>query len=248
MVVQDVSEGRFHEAYLDIINDYSYVESTEGFYDERNRYVEWTYGEGSDITSKYGHTKILRLNLKTKAITKHSITSPVIPSKRLGGMTLFNKAGEKNTMYYLSRVNTILGTTMYETLPYIKLWPEHLGAPHLNKQALYLHTFVRRTEVNWVSAGTFDNESGITATAWFDWSENEDDGKQSGPHDIYRLLRLPADPGGGYPVALDYKPTIIINKTKIRGKGRSIQLQFDAVAGKDFQLMGWSLPIHMETK
>ncbi|GAG11825.1 unnamed protein product, partial [marine sediment metagenome] len=86
-------------------------------------------------------------------------------------------------------------------------------------------------------------------TVYWDWADHDvSTPKVTGPFDVYRMLRLPTDPGSGYPVALDYSPSIIVNKVKVRGSGNSLQFKFEASNGKDFRMLGWTLPVVVSTE
>lgn len=41
---------------------------------------------------------------------------------------------------------------------------------------------------------------------------------------------------------------VMTSRLKIRGKGRAVVIRFDSQQGKDFQLLGWTIPYTSETQ
>lgn len=105
-------------------------------------------------------------------------------------------------------------------------------------QGLYLTVYMRRTETGVDSNGDAINPSSCLMRALWDWTDSSASGKWSTQQEVYRHTRpwFPAVPSAtyndGYPV--------VVTKSKIRGRGRSVQLNFTSTAGKDMQLLGWS--------
>lgn len=120
---------------------------------------------------------------------------------------------------------------------------ESLGDPMRDKQAQYVWTYFNRTETGFETSGTgvdFDYPSGCQMRAKWEWTDSSNSGRWSAQQQVYRLNRnwIPDDASdtfeNGFPV--------VETKTKVRGKGKSLTLRFDSEDGKDFQLLGWSIP------
>lgn len=88
-------------------------------------------------------------------------------------------------------------------------------------------------------------EHGILITAKWEWTTRESAGRWSNPQQGIKPKRVhgpdqsatPRDDGHG----------IVFSKLKIRGQGKSLVVRFESQDGKDFQLLGWSIPFTAET-
>lgn len=113
-----------------------------------------------------------------------------------------------------------------------------------NKQATYIHTFFKRTETGFETDVSgqivLKNPSGATMVARWDWNITAGGHRWSSPQNVYRYRRPFGVPSVGGD--LDTGDSIVYNKSKARGKGRSLSIRFDSVSQKDFQLLGWSVP------
>lgn len=112
------------------------------------------------------------------------------------------------------------------------------------KQATYLHSFFRKTETG-MQVGTdgsliFENPSGCTVEARWDWHKTAAGGRWSRPQQAYRYRRpfQPEDVEDD----VDTGDGIVYTRLKIRGHGRSLALKYSSQSGKDFQLLGYSIP------
>jgi hypothetical protein len=106
-------------------------------------------------------------------------------------------------------------------------------------QGLYITCFFRRTETGVDSLGNPIGASSCTLQTRWDWTDASIAGKWSAGEEVYRHRRafFPDVPsvsyGDGYPV--------VTSKSKVRGRGRSVQLLFTAAAEMDMQLLGWAI-------
>lgn len=95
------------------------------------------------------------------------------------------------------------------------------------KNLPYLITYFRRTEVGPTTTGSYVYPSKCQGSILWDWRTSGDKGKWSNPTDLYR----------------PHKDTIfengfIINKTNIRGLGRSYQIKLESVDDNQFIIEG----------
>lgn len=106
------------------------------------------------------------------------------------------------------------------------------------KQLQYVTTFLKRTETEVDIFGNGVNESSCKLQARWDFADTGAAGKWSTEEQVYRHRRNyihdapSADYNDGYP--------LVISKTKIRGRGKSVQFKFSADADTDMKLVGWS--------
>jgi hypothetical protein len=75
--------------------------------------------------------------------------------------------------------------------------------------------------------------------ARWDWADGPVSGKIGNTQEVYRYKRpllhpLPDE-------QIDTGNPLIVTKTKIRGKGRALNLKFTSPPGYDCQLLGWSI-------
>jgi hypothetical protein len=106
-------------------------------------------------------------------------------------------------------------------------------------QGLYLVSLMRRTETGIDSSGNPINPSSCQLQARWDFTDTSTANKWSVAQEIYRHKRLffPSVPlatyDDGYPV--------VTSKSKIRGRGKSVQFKFTADPTKDMQIQGWAV-------
>lgn len=109
------------------------------------------------------------------------------------------------------------------------------------KQAPYIQTFFNRTETAWVAGEDgleFNFPSSCYMSARWDWVDKDATKRISAEQQVYRMKQygVPSAPqpfDNGYPVTT--------SKTKVRGRGKALQLHFRSEDRKDFDLIGWSI-------
>ncbi|GAF97385.1 unnamed protein product, partial [marine sediment metagenome] len=184
-----ITEGKYEQGYFDIIDGMRDRENARGFLDRANNYIEWSYSHNVSSNRDWGHSYILRFNLKTQAFTTYQFSQDSNQQTINATANNYGDEGSRNEPLYLC--NTIVPITTRRVQwhqlndsdledfggsdysVYGITWSEHVGAPHLRKQALNLITYFRRTEVNWISAGTFDNLSAANCTVYWDWADHD---------------------------------------------------------------------------
>jgi hypothetical protein len=99
-------------------------------------------------------------------------------------------------------------------------------------------------------AGSIEDDAttdhGILVTAKWDWTYSDTPGRWSRPQQgikpraffIPTDVNKPRDTGYG----------VLKSRLKIRGKGDALVIRFESEEGKDFQLLGWSVPYTVETE
>ena len=241
----------FYNALGSAIND------PIGVYDENQKRALWLY---RDSTSVY--SKLLIFSLLTTAFYKWSLpvsgsVVPVLISTVQSFVPDENKvkiayrdvvAG--NSVYFWSEFDatdfydftgSTIGATDYSS--YILTAHELLADLQRNKQATYLHSFFKRTETGFTMVGgqlLADNPSGCTVIGKWDWQNTGSGGRWTDSQRAYRYRRpyFPVDETDSF----DTGEEIVYTRLKLRGKGRALAIQYNSEAGKDFQLLGYSIP------
>ncbi len=86
---------------------------------------------------------------------------------------------------------------------------------------------------------------GIQITGKWGWTTDVLTGRWTNPQQGIKPTRytIPSDPDNPN----DDGHGIRVSKLKIRGHGRALVVRFESEEGKDFQLLGWSIPFTAET-
>lgn len=118
-----------------------------------------------------------------------------------------------------------------------------------NKQAQYIVNHFTRTEDGYEldSNGnvTLAKQSGCFVRSKWDWTGTANAGKWSNQQQAYRLkhLYIPLSVSDTF----DYAYDVVSTKLLIRGNGYSFRLRYESDGIKDFQLLGFAMPITMES-
>lgn len=112
------------------------------------------------------------------------------------------------------------------------------------KQVPYIYFHFTRTEDGFTDNGDDllpTNESSCLVQSQWDWSNSASYGKWGAQFQAYRYKRryTPSDVTDTY----DYGTTTIVSKSKLRGRGRVVSLLINSEAGKNMELLGWSINI-----
>lgn len=127
---------------------------------------------------------------------------------------------------------------------WIQSWADHLGDPIREKQAPYVFCYFKKTEDGYQDNGSggleLKNQSGCLLRGYWEWHTTTAGGRVTSQQQVYRFKRLyvPADVNDDF----DTGESIIVTKSKLRGKGRALAVEFYSQDGKDFQLLGYSIP------
>jgi hypothetical protein len=124
-------------------------------------------------------------------------------------------------------------------LPYMVTGHDNLGDWQRKRQAPVITVYSKRTETGYTAAGDgWDavNASSTLLTPYWDWTDDAVTNKIGSQQEVYRHKRnfVPsaADDVDGYPV--------VVTRSKVRGRGRALQLRFDGAAAKDSHLLGFT--------
>ena len=112
--------------------------------------------------------------------------------------------------------------------------PESLGEAGIDKQAKYAQTFYDTREDDG------DLPRGVLLTARWEWAENSSTGRFSNPQQAIKPKRVHGPDNESKPNYDGFG--VGFTRLKIRGHGKSLVLRYTSETGKDFRLLGWSLP------
>ena len=147
------------------------------------------------------------------------------------------RIGEFTNMSFVD-FDDIQGVESSEQQAYITTGDETLGDLQRNKQAVYLHSFFRRTETGFYPNLQPKRPSACNVYARWDWTNAASANRWSAAQRAYRL-RKPYTPVNSEDT-FDTGEEIIYTKLKMRGKGRALSVRYESESGKDFRLLGFS--------
>ena len=115
-----------------------------------------------------------------------------------------------------------------------------------NKQAPYIHTIFRRVESGIVDAGGDDlTPGGCLLQLRWNWASGPKAGaKFQAPFQAYKPFRWNINPGDGSLPDIE----VVLNRHKLRGRGRALQLQYPNDGTKRFHLLGYQLEVEATRK
>ena len=108
-------------------------------------------------------------------------------------------------------------------------------------QSIYLQTFCKRTEERYstYTDSGYDHPSACWVSSQWEWNEDNAQGKWGAEFNAYRFTKpLPATTD--YMSIFNYGDTVITTKNKLRGRGHSLAIKFEAEVDKDLRLLGWN--------
>jgi hypothetical protein len=114
------------------------------------------------------------------------------------------------------------------------------------KQAPYVHTIFKRVETGILDSNGNDlTPGGCLLQFRWNWSTGDKAGPQFGTaFQAYRPFRRSIDPGDGTLPDLES----VLNRHKIRGRGKALQLRFTNDGTKRFHLLGYQLEVEATKK
>lgn len=127
---------------------------------------------------------------------------------------------------------------------YVEPWADHVGDPVRDKKPVYVFCYFKKTEDGFEDNGSggliAKHQSSCLLTAKYGWHITDAAGKWFGPVQVYRYNRpyVPVDINDTF----DTGESVIVTKSRMRGKGKALTLRFVGENGKDFQLLGYAIP------
>ena len=261
----NISEGQIDDFYKDIPEELALRVTSD--YDASEKEIIWYYSDDAsgmlDAKTK-GLVYSIRLeaffpdeyifNLDESTEEDFIVGSVTAYTPKTGNKTIFItgrpqvSAGNTKIRVGVGRKNTTF-TDLEQNYPtaFFETFNETLGAPSNSKRISDMTTQMVQTEQNWVSDGaggfTLDNPSSCLLTSKWDWNDSDANGRWGDPQQIYRRRRLLIPSGAG---PFDSGEDYLVYKPQVRGRGRSLRLRFEQEAGKDMQLIGWTITWSMK--
>jgi hypothetical protein len=125
-----------------------------------------------------------------------------------------------------------------EHIPYLITGYDNLQDFSRQRYSPTIHTFMKKTETGYTLDGPV-NESSLTVQPRWDFTNSATANKFGREQQVYRHKRayVPSGSTDLYDDGYD----LVVARTKIRGRGKALQLKFTGAAGKDAHLLGWAL-------
>lgn len=248
-----------------------FKEKAKGIYLESEQKVQWLYNSGVGGTVLPDFCDLsLALDLRTGGWFKDKFKSEdtIVPTTHdisLATAVLKSKSSKEDEMLYVYTSKTVNSPfsvglafatktdadfedfgVQFDTA-YLDSGYETLGKPSNKKVAPYVTTHFKQTETAWVDLGGGDldlnNQSSCLVSTKWDWNDTDANGRFGPSQEAYRFRRFFMPTGAG---AFNSGETVITSKIKVRGRGKSLSVRFEQSAGKDFQLLGYSIQYSMK--
>lgn len=237
-----------------------------GVYNRIKKQVEWLYSDSTQTAAdeyKYAIDKSLVLDTRLGGLWPQKYNATL--SEDLGQFIATSVNTTKGTealdvVYVMMTLGAPTATQNYSanfaqktdlnfqdfgtdyTTAYIETGYETLDKPSNKKSAPYITTHFLQTEENFIADGSggfkLDLQSGCQMKAKWDWNNSIANGRWSPPQQAYRFRRLFVPTGLG---VFDSGETVITTKNKMLGRGQALSVRFEQEAGKDMQLLGYTV-------
>ena len=245
--------------------------AASGYYDKFSQQIRWTY-QSATLTYANHHDAELILDLKLKCFHPPRVLAQADGSSKnqdpyiigyvqdelepnLSGfptLKTVNIRADTGTNSYLFfgqfDDDTFIDWANYNSgaaySSYVEFWADHVGDPVRDKKPVYVFCYFKKTEDGFVDNGSggliAKHQSSCLATAKYSWHITDVAGKWSAQKQVYRYNRpyVPVDVNDTY----DTGESIIVTKTRFKGKGKALTLKFESETGKDFNLIGYAIP------
>jgi len=265
---EDISEATIKGFYSTIFKKAK--DAAVGYYDSYNKLVRWAYqGDTTLLTGQYRDSELV-LDIKLKAFYPHRVAK-VNADKNLDPMIMgytqdrfLPTLNSYPTLKIFCRrhdsggtVKTFFadyGNTDFKDwtnwasgayfASYMETWGDHVGDPVRDKQPIYVFTYFKKTEDGFVDNGSggliAKNPSSCLMSLKWDWHITTAGGKITTPRQVYRFQRpyVPVDINDTFNTG----EGVIETKNKVKGKGKAVTYKFESENGKDFRLLGYSVP------
>src|SRR4030067_480460 len=269
IIIQDIISNSI-KTLFDNIAAAAKIEA-KGYYDAYDNKVYWAYKKDTTLNNGKYRDAILILDLTLKAFypyqlekvnadknldptivgfTQDSFTSGLTTKPTLqvqvirhsvsdvavyATQTDFSSKNFKDFEYWTS------GTYFAS---YMETWGDRVGDPIRDKQPIYVFTYFKKTEDGFVDNGSGGlipkNPSSCLMSIKWDWHTTTAGGKITTPRQVYRFQRpyVPVDINDTFNTG----ESVIETKNKAKGKGKAVTYKFESENGKDFRLLGYSVP------
>lgn len=223
-------------------------EST-GVYDDLAKRIVWFYGSATSVNiNAYDCALVYDLRMGAFVPYRFAYSS----TEYVTGGLILKEAEQVSKIKYLG----IVGGDLYvgeasnytdykdfgisEPECYMVTGYDSLRDPGTHKVAPTITTYSRKTETGYGAGPTYIpiRPSSTQMRARWDWADEASASKWGRYQEIYRhkQIYIPTTPASD---GFDDGIPLVVAKSQIRGKGRVLQLEFRAGAGKDSWIQGW---------
>jgi hypothetical protein len=257
LVTENVTERTVHTLYTQLLDK----TAIQGEYDDVGHRLVWLCKSNS-LTPELAYDKALLFHTTLGAFTKYSfpynpegyvvsltaLRDATLPTRKLKFITLTISG----TLLTIAETNqdTFLDFGLAEQPAYMVSGPETLGDAARLRYAPYIWVFSKKTETGYSLLGLDDyvpvGESSTKIQARFDWADTSSAGKWGQIQEVYRRSRL-YQPTSAADTFADGQP-MVVTRTRIRGKGHSVQIKLYAGTGKDSWIAGWHARYDVHTE
>ena len=268
-ITNNLTIDTIHEFFKTISADAR--QNAISYYDRFNQRIYWAYKTATTLSTAKHHDSELILDLKLKCFHPPTVLAQADGTDKdndpyiIGytqdelepGLTGFPTLKTVNLRYAASHNYLFFGQYDDRTFTdwanynsggdyssYIEFWPDHVGDPVRDKKPVYVFCYFLKTEDGFTDIGggvlTPNHVSSCMMTGKYQWHITSTAGKWNGPKQVYRYNRpyVPVDAADTY----DTGQSVLVTKTRMRGKGKALTLKFASETGKDFQLLGYAIP------
>lgn len=248
-------------------------QKVDGVYNRIKKQIEWFYASTDQTGAtdyKYAKDRSLIYDIRSQGFFPQSYASTMSQASGtfLVGGVQTTATTEDEAVQYVCIVGGAPGANQLYSLDFAKKTDtafqdfsanfdtayfeagyETLGKPSNTKSAPYVVTHFKQTEENFISDGSggveLDFQSSCKLQSKWDWNNSSANGRWGPQQEAYRFRR-PFVPSGVGP--FDSGESIITTKNKILGNGKALSLRFEQTAGKDFQLLGYTVQWSMKAR
>ena len=255
LFAQNMSQLTINTLYNSI--PYQSKGNVQGVFDDLNKKVYWLYlGITPAIIYPYTYDQALIYDTRLSAFTKYKFAYNYFVGY-VGSIFVLKQGLGNSKVKYVCFTNTYTQLVIAEANNYtdykdfggaeidcyLVTGYDTVGDAAAKKYAPYIYVFSNKTETGYSVVSTEYTpvrESSTTLQARWDWADLSVSGKWGVAQETYRHSRLytPSDPTTD---TFDDGQPMIVTKNKIKGRGRSLHLKFQAGAGKDSYIAGWKV-------
>ena len=244
---QDITESTIRTRYLE---DFA-GKGAQGAYNPTKKEIQWWTPESN--------SKGLILDLQASAFYPQENASTVLTGLPVAIDSEYLYPMHDGTkLYFADCTNTLFEDFGVPTVSYLVSGYETLGKFSHSKSVTEAKFYFQKTETQITgyddSGYIFDKPSSCLFQARWDFDSSNaykkwvgvttSDSGSGKPMELYQSMRRGFIPDA-FPYTLNTGEGILRKKIQIRGSGEAVQFRFEAQAGKDLQLLGYSVGFSM---
>ena len=249
LVVNSLTEGTIQSLWNSL--SYKQQEYVQVAFDESKGLVYFLYNTDSSVTEQW-YDAMLVLDMSFGAFYKYVFDAS--DSCFLIGVHSTDESSQpdeykKMKFFIINETGTSLSVADFsqdkftdfcgtERIPFLLTGYDNLSDFSRQRYAPVIHTFMKKTETGYTDDEPV-GESSLTMQARWDFSNHSNSNKYGRQSQIYKHRRMyvPDGESDNY----DSGEDVIKTRTKVRGRGKALQLYFEGEEGKDAHILGWAI-------